>query len=559
MINATDSSTSILHQPRSVYAVAFACVVAFMGIGLVDPILPSIAENLDASHSQVELLFTSYFAVMALAMLGTGFVSSRIGTRRTLLSGLALVVVFASLAGTSDTVAQLVGFRGGWGLGNSLFAATALSAIVGAASGGVASAIILYEAALGLGLASGPLLGGELGALSWRAPFFGTAALMAIGFIAIFVLLKDSPAPRRRMSLAEPLKALRHGGLRTIAFTALFYNFGFFTLLAFAPFPLQLDVHQLGYVFFGWGAMLAVFSVVIAPRLRARTGTVPLLAGTLLTFAVLLGVMGVAVDSQAVLIGAVLVGGALIGMVNTVLTEALMRVAPDIDRPVASAAYSFVRFGGGALAPWLAGRLSENGDESLPFFVAAVVVALAVVPLLAGRSLVRHVDADEAAAAGHGAPRPQAARAGRPPAEIAPVLLAVDASPAAAAVTAEAARIALLRDRPVHVVHVLETDVIGDDVLARESGDEAGATLRTRLAQLRAAGVTADGEVLASTGRHADVAALIAGRAVETGAGVIVLGRPGEPAAPGRDVTDLVTREAPVNVLVVNPAVSSVS
>jgi MFS family permease len=544
----SESSTSLLHQPRSVYAVAFACVVAFMGIGLVDPILPSIAENLDASHSQVELLFTSYFAVMAVAMLGTGFVSSRIGTRRTLLTGLALVVVFASLAGTSDTVGQLVGFRGGWGLGNSLFAATALSAIVGAASGGVASAIILYEAALGLGLASGPLLGGELGAISWRAPFFGTAALMAIGFIAIFALLKDMPKPQRRTSLAEPLRALGHGGLRTIAFTALFYNFGFFTLLAFAPFPLHLGVHELGYVFFGWGAMLALFSVVIAPRIRARTGSVPLLTGTLLLFAVLLAGMGVGVGSQAALIAAVLLGGALIGIVNTVLTEALMRVAPDIDRPVASAAYSFVRFGGGALAPWLAGKLSEGGDEALPFYVAAVVVGLSVVPLLAGRRLVAHVDAAEG---GHGAPAP--APVARPLGTPAPLLLAVDGSPAAGAVTAEAGRVALLRGRPVHVVHVLETDVIGDDAIARESGDEARAALRTRLAQLRDAGVRAEGEVLAATGRHADVAALITRRAADVGAGVVVLGRPTGSGFPGGDVADIVTRQAPASVLVVRP------
>jgi predicted MFS family arabinose efflux permease len=237
---------------------------------------------------------------------------------------------------------------------------------------------------------------------------------MAIGFIAISVLLKGSPAPKRRTSLAEPLKALSHGGLRTIAFTALFYNFGFFTLLAFAPFPLQLGVHQLGYVFFGWGVMLAIFSVLVAPRLRARTGTVPLLAGALLLFAILLAVMGLGVGSRPLLIGSVLVGGALIGLVNTVLTEALMRVAPDIDRPVASAAYSFVRFGGGAIAPWLAGRLSERGDEALPFYVAAGVVALAVVPLLTGRALVRHVDADEAAAEAAPAPARDDLRRGGP-------------------------------------------------------------------------------------------------------------------------------------------------
>ena len=59
-----------------------------MGIGLVDPILKPIADQLDATPSQVSLLFTSYMAVMGVAMLITGVVSSRIGAKRTLLAGL---------------------------------------------------------------------------------------------------------------------------------------------------------------------------------------------------------------------------------------------------------------------------------------------------------------------------------------------------------------------------------------------------------------------------------------------------------------------------------------
>src|ERR1700684_26238 len=73
-------------QPKAVYAVAFACVVSFMGIGLVDPILPALSKQLKASPSQVELLFTSYLVVTAVAMLVTGWVSSRIGGKRTLRS-----------------------------------------------------------------------------------------------------------------------------------------------------------------------------------------------------------------------------------------------------------------------------------------------------------------------------------------------------------------------------------------------------------------------------------------------------------------------------------------
>ena len=71
----------LLRQPKAVWATAGASVVAFMGIGLVDPILPSIAQGLDATASQVSLLFTSYFLITAVAMLVTGFVSSRIGGR----------------------------------------------------------------------------------------------------------------------------------------------------------------------------------------------------------------------------------------------------------------------------------------------------------------------------------------------------------------------------------------------------------------------------------------------------------------------------------------------
>jgi ACDE family multidrug resistance protein len=33
---------SPFRQPKAVWAVAFACVISFMGIGLVDPILPSL-------------------------------------------------------------------------------------------------------------------------------------------------------------------------------------------------------------------------------------------------------------------------------------------------------------------------------------------------------------------------------------------------------------------------------------------------------------------------------------------------------------------------------------
>src|SRR3954470_20571222 len=162
-----------------------------MGIGLVDPIVKPIADQLDATPSQVSLLFTSYMAVMGVAMLVTGVVSTRIGAKRTLMLPLALVIVFfplagasPALAGLSSSIGAIVGFRAGWGLGNALFIATALATIVVSARGSTAQAVILFEAALGVGIATGPIVGGQLGSISWRAPFFGVAVLMTIALLA---------------------------------------------------------------------------------------------------------------------------------------------------------------------------------------------------------------------------------------------------------------------------------------------------------------------------------------------------------------------------------------
>ncbi len=391
----TPTSTSMWRQPRPVWAVAFACVIAFMGIGLVDPILKPIADQLHASASQVSLLFTSYMAVMGVAMLITGAVSSRIGAKPTLLIGLVIIIIGAALAGSSGSVMGIIGWRALWGLGNALFIATALAAIVGSAKGSVAQAIILYEAALGAGIAVGPLVGGALGSISWRGPFYGVSVLMAIALVVVALVLPSTPRSQHASSLAAPFQALKHPGLLGIALTALLYNFGFFTLLAYTPFPLNLGAHAIGFIFFGWGVALAFTSVVLAPRLKTWFGMRRSIFAALVGFAVVLLVMAVGTDHKAVLATCVVVAGLFQGVLNTLVTETVMHAAP-VDRPVASAAYSFVRFSGGAVAPWLAGRLGESFGPHVPFWVGGGAVLLAAVVLVAFSSRLAHVEADEA-------------------------------------------------------------------------------------------------------------------------------------------------------------------
>lgn len=377
-------TTSILHQPKQVWAVAFSCVIAFMGIGLVDPILPAIAAEMRATPAETELLFTSYLLITGLAMFFTSWVSSRIGAKLTLMIGLGLIVAFALASALSGNVETIIGFRAGWGLGNALFISTALATIVGAASGGTSSAIILYEAALGLGIAVGPLLGGLLGSISWRGPFFGTAVLMAIGFVAIVSLLGKSDALERKpVKLSAPFRAMRNPALATLAASAVFYNIGFFVLLAYTPFPLGMDAIGLGLVFFGWGLCLAVTSVWVAPLLTAVLKRTTVLATVLPLLALDLVAAGLFISSQPALVTAVVVGGLLLGILNTVFTESVME-ATDLPRSVASSAYSAVRFLGGAIAPPVAAMLAVVYVPATPYFVGAASIFLAAIIILAG-------------------------------------------------------------------------------------------------------------------------------------------------------------------------------
>lgn len=386
------ATASMWRQPKAVWAVAFASVIAFMGIGLVDPILKPIAEQLEASPSQVSLLFTSYLVVMAIAMLITGYVSSRLGPKRTLLLGLVVIIVGSVLAGLSDGVGGIIGWRGVWGLGNALFVATALSTIVASARGSVAQAIILYEAALGVGIAVGPLVGGVLGNISWRGPFFGVGVLMAIALVVTAFLLPATPPAARAIRLGDPFRALAHRGLLSIAVAALLYNFGFFTLLAFTPFVLGFSAIPIGLIFCGWGIALAITSVFVAPVLQRRLGSLRSVIASLTCFALVLAVMAVLTEQKAVLIVCVVVAGLFLGINNTLVTEIVMEVAP-VERPVASAAYSFVRFGGGAIAPYLAGKLGEDVGPHVPFWVGAAGVALGALLLVLTRRLFAGVDA----------------------------------------------------------------------------------------------------------------------------------------------------------------------
>lgn len=389
------SNNSMKNQslPTSVWMLFIGIIAALMGMGLIGPVLPTLSTQLNASPSEVTLLYSSYNLVMAVGSLITGAISTRLGLKKALLAGIVIIGVFAAIAGFATNIWTIIGLRGLWAVGSSLFFATGLAAMV--TLGGVAKArsIVLFEAAVGIGVAAGPLIGGMLGQFSWRYPFIGIGVMMAVVFVLLLVKLpnvKEDIGTKSSTSLRDPFSAMKHRSIAVLGTANCLYNFGFFTLLAYSPLALGLSPFSLGIIFLGWGALLGLSSYFMAPKLKKQFGTIKSLYLMLILFTVLLLVMGIWTSNILIMSACIIISGLLFGNSNSLFSNAVMDASP-VEASTTSAAFSFLRMIGGAIAPFMAGILAEIYSPSTPFLVGVFFVLGAIILILLNRNYLSQI------------------------------------------------------------------------------------------------------------------------------------------------------------------------
>lgn len=368
-------------QVRARYVTVFAAFLAFMGIGVVDPLLPIIAKSIGASSWQVEMLFTAYILTMAFMMLPSGIISNKLGNKKVIIIGLGLVAVFSFLCGSSGSISQLSIFRAGWGLGNSLFFATGMILLI-AFTPDSNLAIGMYEGSMGLGMAVGPLVGGFLGGRSWRYPFFATSLLILIAFILVLLFVYEPQIKTKRKIVGgkELLKLIKFPPFLSVAMSSMCYFYSFFVILAYGPLVIKLSSIQLGFVYFGWGLMLALGSAVLSHIFEDKFSSKSILPFTLLIFVIiLLGLFFI--NSVAIKVTLIVVSGLISGLNNALFTSYAMETSP-YERGITSGAYNFVRWLGAAIAPVLSGILGNTFSAVMPFAVAGVITFIGIVLLL---------------------------------------------------------------------------------------------------------------------------------------------------------------------------------
>ncbi len=378
--------------------------VDMIGYGIVVPLLPFYVQQYASGAVLIGLFGSLYAGMQFVGGPFLGSLSDHAGRRPVLL---------LCLFGTSLAFLLL-------GMANTLPLTVAAVALAGAAAGtlAVAQAYIadstsperrahrlgLIGAAFGLGLITGPVLGGLLSLLSLNAPAFAASALglanMSLGF---FVLPESLPTERRvlapilRLNPVSQLRdVLRMSRIRALLLVVALLNLSFAGLLT--NFPLFSNV-RFGWdpagnsFFFAFVGLCAVFTQgVLLGRLQPYFGEERLLLGGLSLVALTLGLMAIVPFGWMLypVVGVLAVG---FGITIPSLTALISRRVSGREQGKVMGGQQAILSLTLILGPVMAGLAFDHLSMPAPYWIGGLLAALAllvaVMTLLPERS--RHL------------------------------------------------------------------------------------------------------------------------------------------------------------------------
>jgi DHA1 family tetracycline resistance protein-like MFS transporter len=263
-----------MQNRRAFTFILITLAIDAMGIGLILPVMPDLiaeVEGVSVSGAAVwgGILATTFAVMQFIFGPIVGSLSDRFGRRPVLLVSLAVMCVDYLVMAVAGSIWLLFLTRVIGGItAATQSTATAYIADISPPEKKAAN-FGLVGAAFGVGFVLGPVIGGLLGELGTRAPFYAAAALAGANALFGYLVLPETvkAANRRpfRLSRANPLSAFRKvAALSGVArYLLLFFLYEF----AFIVYPAVWA--YFGKEAFGWspgmvGLSLAFFGIAVA-------------------------------------------------------------------------------------------------------------------------------------------------------------------------------------------------------------------------------------------------------------------------------------------------------
>ncbi len=388
------------HRLRVAFLLGCVTALGPLTVDLYIAALPTVAAELRAGDSAVQLTLTGSLLGMAVGQLVVGPLSDTTGRRRPLLLTIGGYLASSGLCAVAGTVEVLVAARLVQGFAGGAALVVAL-AVVRDLYSGRAAARLLSRLTIVSGLA--PILAPPLGAqllrlTSWRGVFVFLAVLAALLLWAVFRVLQETlPSSRRRpRGLARTASAAaglgrdrRFIGLLTAKAMLMAAMFAYIADSAFVFQQVYgLSEGQFGILFgvVAGGIMVGgQLNAVLVHRAR-RPDLLVVVPVTVMALAAVVVLMGAVTD--------------LFGLVGVVLPIAVMMVALGVSNPTATAlalsrhprsagtASAFLGssgFVGGAVGAPMVGSVPASGAIPMGVVMVAFTTTALVVLLAVGR------------------------------------------------------------------------------------------------------------------------------------------------------------------------------
>ena len=187
-----------MQRPLMLAVLSISLLLSALDTTVLNVALPNIGSHLNASPHQLQWVVDAYVLVYGSLLLSAGRFADRFGRRRIMIAGLVLFAGASGFAAFSHSLPVLIAMRAVMGIAGATLTPTTLAILRDQYRDPRerSTAIAIWSAALGLGVAIGPLVGGVLLAhFWWGSAFLINIPVAAIAIVGALVFVPESSDP----------------------------------------------------------------------------------------------------------------------------------------------------------------------------------------------------------------------------------------------------------------------------------------------------------------------------------------------------------------------------
>ena len=359
--------------------------IAFLGIGLVIPVLPTLMNELGITGTTVGYLTATFAIAQLIVSPFAGKAVDKSGRKIMIVIGLFIFGISEFLFGMGSEIEILFISRILGGISAAFIMPAVTAFIVDITDLDTRPKALGYmSAAISTGFIIGPGIGGFLAEFGTRIPFFSAGALGAIAAILSIILLSE---PDRKKDHNEQVSDGRAGFKRIIApkyfFAFILIFIASFGLAAFESFfslfvdhKFQFKPSDIAIVITGGAIFGAVSQVMLFDRLTRIWGEIKLIRYSLILSALLVFLMTVVHSYFSILLVTFIV---FVGfdLFRPAVTSYLSNIAGNEQGFVGGMNSMFTSLAN-ISGPILGGMLFDI-DINYPYYFATVILSLGIV------------------------------------------------------------------------------------------------------------------------------------------------------------------------------------